>query len=65
MGAYHGKAGFDTFSHQRSVVGNDLPFSVTGSAAPPFGNSLQLGASIMMRMTRARTRRRLKGRPSS
>ncbi len=65
MGAYHGKAGFDTFSHQRPVVGSDLPFSVTGSAAPPFGNSLQLGASVMMRMTRARTRRRLKGRPSS
>jgi coniferyl-aldehyde dehydrogenase len=65
MGAYHGKAGFDTFSHQRSVVGNDLPFSVTGSAAPPFGNSLRIGADAMMRMTRARTRRRLKGWPGS
>lgn len=28
MGAYHGKAGFDTFSHHRSVLGSDLPFSV-------------------------------------
>lgn len=59
MGAYHGKAGFDTFSHYRSVVGSDLPFSVTGSAAPPFGSSMRLYADVMMRMTRARTRRRL------
>jgi coniferyl-aldehyde dehydrogenase len=65
MGAYHGKAGFDTFSHQRSVVGSDLPFSLTGSAAPPFGSSLRMGADAMMRMTRARTRRRLKGWPGS
>ena len=36
MGAYHGKAGFDAFSHYRTVVGSDLPFSLTGSAAPPF-----------------------------
>ncbi len=61
MGAYHGKVGFDTFSHHRSVVGSDLPFSITGTAAPPFGNSLRLGANAMMRMTRARTHRRLKG----
>jgi len=63
MGAYHGKAGFDTFSHHRTVVGNDLPFSITGNAAPPFGRSLRLYADVMMRMTRARTRRRLKAHP--
>lgn len=61
MGAYHGKAGFDTFSHHRSVVGSDLPFSVTGSAAPPFGSSMRLYANAMMRMTHARNRRRLRG----
>jgi coniferyl-aldehyde dehydrogenase len=59
MGAYHGKAGFDTFSHRRTVVGNDLPFSITGNAAPPFGKPLLLYADAMMRMTRARTNRRL------
>ena len=64
MGAYHGKAGFDTFSHYRSVVGTDLPFSITGTAAPPFGNALRLGADVMMRVTRARTHRRLKGHGS-
>jgi coniferyl-aldehyde dehydrogenase len=63
MGAYHGKAGFDTFSHHRTVVGNDLPFSITGNAAPPFGKSLLLYANAMMRVTRARTNRRLKRHP--
>lgn len=62
MGAYHGKAGFDTFSHYRTVVGNDLPFSITGTAAPPFGMPLRLGANAAMRIARMRTRRRLKRR---
>jgi coniferyl-aldehyde dehydrogenase len=63
MGAYHGKAGFDTFSHHRTVVGNDLPFSLGGNAAPPFGSSMQLYANAMMRRARSRTHRRLKSRP--
>lgn len=60
MGAYHGKAGFDTFSHQRSVVGSDFPFTVTGFAAPPFGPPVRFGADIAMRIARRRTHRRLK-----
>ncbi len=63
MGAYHGKAGFDAFSHYRSVVGNDLPFSITGRAAPPFSGSMRAGAGFALRMARNRTRRRLKRRP--
>lgn len=59
MGAYHGKAGFDAFSHYRTVVGSDLPFSLTGSAAPPFGRGMQLYADTMLRRARNRTRRRL------
>jgi len=65
MGAYHGKAGFDTFSHYRSVVGSDLPFSITGTAAPPFGNSLRFGANVALRIARLRTHRRLKRRADS
>jgi coniferyl-aldehyde dehydrogenase len=61
MGAYHGKAGFDSFSHQRSVVGSDLPFSITGSAAPPFTRPMKMYAEVSLRMARRRTRRRLKG----
>ncbi|MBE1547068.1 coniferyl-aldehyde dehydrogenase [Mycobacterium sp. OAS707] len=62
MGAYHGKAGFDAFSHYRTVVGTDLPFSVTGAAAPPFSGSTRAGARMALRMARSRTRRRLRRR---
>lgn len=62
MGAYHGKAGFDAFSHQRTVVGTDLPFSMTGSAAPPFRRGMQMYADVTLNMARRRTRRRLKNR---
>jgi coniferyl-aldehyde dehydrogenase len=62
MGAYHGKAGFDAFSHYRTVVGTDLPFSITGRAAPPFSGSTRVGASAALRIARSRTRRRLKRR---
>jgi coniferyl-aldehyde dehydrogenase len=62
MGAYHGKAGFDAFSHYRTVVGTDLPFSVTSRAAPPFSGSTRVGADFALRMARRRTRRRLKRR---
>jgi coniferyl-aldehyde dehydrogenase len=62
MGAYHGKAGFDAFSHYRTVVGTDLPFSITGRAAPPFSGSTRVGANLALRMARSRTRRRLKRR---
>ncbi|MFI5507494.1 coniferyl aldehyde dehydrogenase [Mycobacterium sp. NPDC051804] len=60
MGAYHGKAGFDAFSHHRTVVGSDLPFTITGRAAPPFSGSMQAGSRFALRMARNRTSRRLK-----
>lgn len=59
-GAYHGKAGFDTFSHRRTVVGSDLPFSITGRAALPFTRSMRLVAGLALRRARSRTRRRLR-----
>ncbi len=59
MGAYHGKAGFDAFSHYRTVVGSDLPFSITGSAAPPFTKPMKLYADAALRRARNKTRRRL------
>jgi coniferyl-aldehyde dehydrogenase len=64
MGAYHGKAGFDAFSHSRSIVGTDLPFTITGRAAPPFGTPMRAAADLGLRMARLRTRRRLKARRS-
>ncbi|MGJ6125417.1 aldehyde dehydrogenase family protein [Mycolicibacterium sp. Y3] len=62
MGAYHGRAGFDAFSHQRTVVGTDLPFSMTGSAAPPFRRGLRLYADATLAIARRRTHRRLRNR---
>lgn len=59
MGAYHGKAGFDAFSHYRTIVGSDLPFTITGRAAPPFGRSMKVTTALTLRMARRRTRRRL------
>lgn len=59
MGAYHGKAGFDAFTHYRTVVGSDLPFSITGTAAPPFRRSMKLYAAAQIRLARNRTRRRI------
>ena len=60
MGAYHGKAGFDAFSHYRTVVGSDLPFTITGRAAPPFELSTRVTTALTLRMARNRTRRRLR-----
>lgn len=60
MGAYHGKAGFDTFSHYRAVVGTDLPFSITGRAAPPFTKSMRSSTDLALRLARRRNRRRLR-----
>lgn len=59
-GAYHGKAGFDTFSHYRTVVGSDLPFSVTGQAARPFTAPMRLMADLSLRRARSRTAARLR-----
>ncbi|MBX5486522.1 MAG: coniferyl aldehyde dehydrogenase [Mycolicibacterium hassiacum] len=60
MGAYHGKAGFDAFSHYRSVVGTDLPFTITGRAAPPFTAPIKATTALGLRMAHRRTRRRLR-----
>ncbi len=60
MGAYHGKPGFDAFSHHRTVVGTDLPFTITGRAAPPFTVSMRATTALGLRLARNRTRRRLR-----
>ncbi len=35
-GAYHGKVGFETFSHRRTVTQSALPFGVAPRSMPPF-----------------------------
>ena len=41
MGSYHGKAGFDTFSHRKSIM-HKLPFLDLPLRFPPFNNKLNL-----------------------
>nr|WP_207383842.1 coniferyl aldehyde dehydrogenase [Mycolicibacterium komanii] len=60
MGAYHGKAGFDAFSHHRTIVGTDLPFTITGRAAPPFTPPMRATTALGLWMARNRTTRRLR-----
>lgn len=60
MGAYHGKAGFDAFSHHRTIVGTDLPFTITGRAAPPFTPSMRATTALGLWSARNRTKRRLR-----
>ncbi|MEU1981078.1 coniferyl aldehyde dehydrogenase [Nocardia sp. NPDC019395] len=63
MGAYHGKAGFDTFSHHRTVVGTDLPVPITSLAAPPFGRWTARLVGLALRTARRRAHRRLRAAP--
>jgi len=62
MGAYHGKAGFDTFSHHRTIVGTDLPFAVTAMAAPPFAAPTRRIVDLALNAAHRRSRRRTRGR---
>jgi len=38
MGAYHGKAGFDALSHQRTITGSELPIGVGPMSMPPYSS---------------------------
>ncbi|MCX2962913.1 aldehyde dehydrogenase family protein [Gordonia aquimaris] len=38
MGAYHGRTGFETFSHARAVTVSTLPVSIAEMMSPPFTN---------------------------
>lgn len=63
-GAYHGKAGFDTFSHQRTVTTSHLPLSMASFLMPPFSSRTSgLVESFVRRAGRRAARRRLRGRP--
>jgi coniferyl-aldehyde dehydrogenase len=42
------------------VVGTDLPFSMTASAAPPFSRPMRAYADLSLWMARRRTNRRLR-----
>jgi coniferyl-aldehyde dehydrogenase len=39
MGAYHGREGFETFSHRKSVV-HQAKWNLTGLLSPPYGEHI-------------------------
>ncbi len=57
-GAYHGKAGFDTFTHHRTVTTSRLPMSFAGLITPPYPAALLPAVSGYVRFERFRARRR-------
>ena len=57
-GAYHGKTGFDTFTHHRTVTTSRLPFSFAGLITPPYPAALSPVISGYIRFERFRARRR-------
>ncbi|WP_156252421.1 aldehyde dehydrogenase family protein [Pseudactinotalea terrae] len=60
MGSYHGRAGFDRFTHQRSVVGSNLPVSITQFTGPLVDarvqDALRAGVDAYRRLLRTRLR---------
>ncbi len=46
MGSYHGKASFDTFSHQKSILKRSFRLDVP-LRYPPYGNKLKILEKIM------------------
>jgi coniferyl-aldehyde dehydrogenase len=61
-GAYHGKTGFDTFTHHRTVTTSRLPMSLAGLITPPYPSALSPAISAYIRFERFRARRRRKRR---
>lgn len=55
-GAYHGEAGFNAFTHLRTVASSNMKFSMAGLTTPPFGKLNDL----MNKAQLAQSRRRLK-----
>jgi coniferyl-aldehyde dehydrogenase len=57
-GAYHGKAGFDCFTHRRTVTHSRLPFSMAQLMVPPFAPRLAPALEWQVRRARRLATRR-------
>jgi hypothetical protein len=60
MGYYHGRSGFDTFSHLRAVAVSPKLFSLVSFGAPPFPPLMVRGIRWLVDQQRRATRRRLR-----
>jgi len=58
-GAYHGKTGFDTFTHHRTVTTSKLPFSMADLLTPPYSPWLRRVLPLYVAMQRRAAARRL------
>jgi coniferyl-aldehyde dehydrogenase len=59
MGGYHGKTGFDAFSHYRAVSHTHLPGSVTALFVPPTSRRLAPTVDWLVHKQAARLRKRI------
>jgi hypothetical protein len=59
MGAYHGKAGFDTFSQYRAVSESRLPGSATALFVPPTHPRLMTALDWIVDKQATRVRKRI------
>jgi coniferyl-aldehyde dehydrogenase len=59
-GAYHGKTGFDTFSHHRTITTSRLPVGLGALLAPPYSPIFTGGIRAYIGAQRWRAARRLK-----
>jgi coniferyl-aldehyde dehydrogenase len=59
MGAYHGKTGFDTFSHYRTVSESRIPGSLTALLVPPTSPRITMAVNWVVRKHAARLRKRI------
>jgi coniferyl-aldehyde dehydrogenase len=58
-GAYHGKTGFDAFSHHRTITTSHLPLSLGALLTPPYPSVLTGGVRAYIALQRRRAARRL------
>ena len=59
-GYYHGKYGFDTFSHLRAVAISPRAYSPAGLLSPPYSAALERGLRVAAQMWGRATSRRIK-----
>jgi coniferyl-aldehyde dehydrogenase len=60
MGYYHGRSGFETFSHARGVMKAPSRFSMSAALAAPYTGVKQRGMRAMIALERQSVRRRLR-----
>ncbi len=65
-GNYHGRAGFDTFTHQRTMVTNRTPIAMAKIAAPPYSPRFERGVDrAVSAISRTAAKRRRRSAPSA